>query len=185
MSEPADDLDCLTRDELIAEVKRLQKTVKLLQKIGTALKGVRKQSETTLLGLPLVSIAHGPDLEKGESVGHAKGIIAIGDIATGVLALGGAAFGGITIGGFSVGLISVGGFALSLLLAMGGFALGTIALGGFAAGGVAVGGVAIGYYALGGSAFGVHVINAMQQSPEAVRFFDWFIPGLGEMFKPK
>jgi len=34
-------------------------------------------------------------------------------------------------------------------------------------------------------AFGVHVINAMEQSPEAIKFFDHFMPGLTELFKPK
>jgi len=181
MNEPKNnDLHDMSRDELIAEVKRSRQ-----RGVGPAFKGVRKQSETTILGLPLVSIAMGPDPEKGEVCGHAKGIIAIGDIATGVLAVGGAAFGGITIGGFSIGLVSFGGFALSILLAMGGFALGAVALGGCAFGIVAVGGVAIGYYALGGTAIGVYVVNAMQQNPEALQFFEQFVPGITEVFKPK
>ena len=179
-----DDLEIMSRDELIAEVKRLRKRGYNAVFKGIR-KGVRKRSKTTLLGLPLVSVAMGPDPEKGEMRGHAKGIIAIGDIATGVLAIGGVAFGGITIGGCAIGLIALGGCALSILLAMGGFALGLVALGGWAVGLVAVGGGAVGYYALGGGAFGVHVINGMSQSPEAVQFFEQFIPGLAEMLKPK
>ena len=170
----------MSREELIAEVKQLRQG-----NVRPALIGVRKQSKMTLLGLPLIAIACGPDIDKGESCGHAKGIIAIGDIATGVLAIGGAAFGGITIGGFSIGLISVGGVALSICLALGGFALGTVAVGGFAAGLVAVGGVSVGYYAIGGTPFGVYVIGAMRQDPEAIKFFGQSIPGLIDMFKPK
>ena len=168
-------LDEMTHDELVAEVRLLKK----------ALKGVRKQSKTTLLGLPLVSVAIGPDPKKGEVCGHAKGIIAFGDIATGVLAFGGVAFGGITFGGCAIGLISFGGCALSILLAIGGLALGAMAIGGCAVGIVAVGGMAIGYYAIGGTAIGVHVIDSMRQCPEAVQFFEQLMPGLSEILKPK
>ena len=175
-----DDLEMMSRDELVTEVKRLRQ-----RRHGVVSKGVRKQSKMTLLGLPLVSVALGPDPDKGEMRGHARGIIAIGDIATGMIAIGGVAFGGITIGGCAIGLIALGGCALSILLALGGVALGMVALGGCAVGWVAVGGGAIGYYAFGGTAIGVYVIDAMRQSPEAVQFFEQFIPGLAEMLKPK
>ena len=182
MNEPSNnELEDMTRDELIAEVKRLRQC-----SAGYAFKkGVRKKSETTLFGLPLVSVATGPDPEKGELYGHAKGIIAIGDVATGVFAMGGVAFGGVSIGGCAIGLISLGGCALSILLAVGGFALGAVAIGGCAVGIVAIGGGAIGYYALGGGTTGVYVINAVQQSPEAVELFGRFIPGLDEILKLK
>jgi hypothetical protein len=49
---------------------------------------IRWQSAGTYLELPLVSIAFGPDPLKNESHGRARGIIAIGDIATGVIAVG-------------------------------------------------------------------------------------------------
>jgi hypothetical protein len=65
----------------------------------------------------------GPDLERGEMRGHAKGIIAIGDIATGVVALAGVARGGLAIGGLAVGLISLGGLSIGAL-ALGGLAIG-------------------------------------------------------------
>ena len=58
-----------------------------------AKKGIRKRSATCFAGLPLYDIALGPDLDKGECHGHARGIVAIGDIATGWLAVGGAARG--------------------------------------------------------------------------------------------
>lgn len=175
-----DDLEMMSRDELVAEIKRLRQ-----RSTGLVFKGVRKQSKTTIGGLPLVSIAYGPDPEKGELRGHAKGIIAIGDIASGLIAVGGVAYGGLAVGGCAIGLIALGGCALSLLLAVGGLAIGCLAFGGGAIGIVAIGGGAIGYYAFGGGAIGVHVIDGMRQSPEAIKFFEQFIPGLTDMLKPK
>jgi len=166
-------------DELVAEVKRLQTFNR-----GNY-KGIRKQSKTMLWGLPLVSIAMGPNFEKGEMRGHAKGIIAIGDFATGVIAIGGIARGVVAFGGLALGLFSFGGCALSLLFAFGGLAVGAVAFGGCALGLVAIGGNAIGYYAVGGKAFGAHVIDSAKQSPEAVQFFERFVPGLTEMLRIK
>ena len=72
------------------------------------------KSRRTLFGLPLLHI----------NVGHrdhwARGIIAIGNIATGFVALGGVA----------VGLLSLGGVSFGLLLALGAVALGGASIGG-------------------------------------------------------
>ena len=187
MSKPTEsDPHDMTREELIAEVRHWRRTSTAAEFLVNMNKGVRKNSEATLFGLPLVSIAYGPDPENGELRGHARGIIAMGDVATGVLAIGGFARGGIAIGGLAIGVIALGGAALSILLAIGGLAIGGIAIGGGAIGGlalgggaigiVALGGGAVGYYAFGGDAFGVHVINATFQSPEAVEFFGRFVP---------
>lgn len=81
--------------------------------------GVRRKSTTMIAGLPLWAIASGPDPASGEMRGHAKAIIAIGDIATGVLAIGGFARGVIALGGLATGVISAGGFAIGLALAVG------------------------------------------------------------------
>ena len=43
-------------------------------------KGIRRRSSSRIFGLPLWSIALGPDPERGESRGHARGIFALGDI---------------------------------------------------------------------------------------------------------
>ena len=142
---------------------------KLLTGIGFV--GVRKQSSTMIFGLPLWAFATGPDPARGEMRGHAKGIIAIGDIATGVLALGGLARGLFALGGLALGVFSLGGMAIGLALAVGGAAIGGIALGGGAAGAVAVGGGALGHYAFGGGAGGTHVISALRCDPEAAQFF--------------
>lgn len=140
--------------------------------------GVRRQSATRILGLPLWAVATGPDPATGEMRGHAKGIVAVGDIATGVLALGGFARGVIALGGLAVGVMSAGGAAIGLLLALGGAALGGIAFGGGAAGAVAIGGGSVGHYALGGGAAGDYVVSATRCDPEAqaffLRHFAWF-----------
>jgi hypothetical protein len=135
------------------------------------MRSIRYTSTAAIGNIPLVSVALGPDLGKGQWRGHARGIIAIGDMATGVIAVGGLATGGICFGGLSLGLASFGGLALGVLLAIGGLAVGGTALGGGAVGGVAIGGGAAGEYACGGGAFGAHVIDARGSDPEAERFF--------------
>ena len=98
------------------------------------------KSKRTLFGLPLVHV----------SLGHgnhwARGIIAVGDIATGVVAL----------GGIAVGLFGLGGVSLGLLLALGALSLGAVSIGGVALGALAWGGVAMGWLAIGGIAMGVY-----------------------------
>ena len=135
-----------------------------------AFRGVRRRSDHEYVGLPLWAIAVGPDPDQGELRGHAKGILAVGDIATGFIALGGFARGGIAVGGLAVGLVAIGGLALGVL-AFGGLAIGLLAIGGGAIGWVAVGGAAAGIYAAGGAAWGTYVISAVERSPEAVAFF--------------
>src|ERR1700730_16395879 len=135
------------------------------------LNSIRKQSDYRFLGLPLYSIARGPDLAKGEMFGHAKGVLAIGDKATGIIAIGGIAIGGLAIGPVALGVVTIGGVSIGLLLAFGGAAIGLIAIGGAALGIVAIGGAAEGYYAAGGAAHGAYVLDAMHRSPEAIEFF--------------
>jgi hypothetical protein len=149
-------------EELAAEVARLK---------GVRPRGVRWRSALTFGNLPFVSVALGPDFERGERRGHAKGVIAIGDLATGLIAVGGLARGGLCFGGVTLGLVSFGGLALGALLAIGGCAVGGLALGGAGVGGVAVGGAAIGYYACGGAALGPHPVSALEIDEEGARFF--------------
>ena len=114
-------------------------------------RSVRYQSEARFMGFPVVSIAcgkYGP-----ERFGHAKGFIAIGDIATGVLAIGLFARGVVSMGVVSIGAISFGSMAIGVC-AFGGLAIGALALGGIAIGGIALGGVAVGVLrAVGGATF--------------------------------
>ena len=130
--------------------------------------GIRKRSEWEIAAMPLYHIAFGPDFTKGEMRGHAKGFIALGDIATGVVAIGGLSRGVFALGGLAVGLFSVGGLSLGALAAVGGLAIGGVAMGGGALGGIAIGGGAVGYYACGGGALGEHVVSATRNDP-AVR----------------
>ena len=138
-----------------------------LQKMAKMMRGVRRQSAITIMGLPLYHIALGPDIEAGQIRGHARGVIAIGDIATGWLA----------IGGLARGIIAIGGCALGLV-ALGGAAVGGLAIGGGAFGVVALGGGAVGYYACGGGAFGVHVLSGMRQDPEMLDLLKRLISGV-------
>ena len=85
--------------------------------------GYEYKSKHTLFGLPLVHINCGYGLRR------AKGVIAIGNIATGIVALGGFGVGVVSFCGIGVGLLSLGG------LALGGFAVGGVAVGLVAAGG--------------------------------------------------
>jgi hypothetical protein len=117
--------------------------------------GKRYRSKATLFGLPVIDIAIGP--ANGELRGKARGIIAIGDIASGGIAIGGLACGIVAVGGLAVGLFSIGGLALGLLTAIGGLAIGALAAGGGAVGLLANGGGAAGLYAQGGGALGLHV----------------------------
>ena len=135
-----------------------------------AVRGIRARS-FQVAGLPFYDIALGPDLSKGEMRGHARGFIAIGDMATGVFALGGLARGVVACGGLALGLVTFGGMSIGILAAVGGLAIGGIAFGGGAIGGVALGGGAVGYYACGGGAAGAHVVDATHRDIEAVEFF--------------
>lgn len=141
----------------------------------------RYQSAAKLFGLPVISIAFGPDFAKSEKHGRAKGIIAIGDSAIGGLAIGGASIGIVAIGGASIGWASIGGAALGAGCAMGGAALGGFAVGGGAVGVMASGGAAVGVIAQGGGALGLyargpgaqgqHVISPRQTDSAAVEIF--------------
>ncbi len=147
-----------------------------MKDIRRMFRGIRKQSDMRLLGLPFYDIALGPNFHKGELKGHAKGFIAVGNVATGIIAVGGLARGVVAIGGMALGLFAMGGCALGAL-AIGGGAAGLFAAGGGAVGVIAVGGGAFGYYAFGAGAYGKYVINVVNQSPEAIEFIKDWVPG--------
>src|SRR5947208_6248363 len=133
-----------------------------------AVKGIRRESPRKFFGLPLWAIAIGPDWERGEMRGHARGIFALGDMATGWFAF----------GGLAIGLFAFGGAAIGVLVAVGGAAIGGLALGGGAIGVVAIGAGAGGYYAFGGGTVGVHTVSPLHQDPAAVDFFRQYFPCL-------
>lgn len=170
-------------DSLSPEQRRVLASLTPAQRAAFAIPGlgVRRRATQELFGLPLYMVALGPDLERGELRGHAKAIIAIGDLATGVIAVGGWARGLVAIGGLATGVVGIGGLAVGLAGAFGGLALSLfIAMGGGAVGTVAIGGGAVGQYALGGAAVGEHCVSGTERDPEAVRFFSdygWTLPG--------
>ncbi|MFZ9881810.1 MAG: hypothetical protein ACO3QC_10460 [Phycisphaerales bacterium] len=155
----------------------------------------RYESPQRVLGLPLVSVALGVDA-RGKP-GHARGYIAIGDIATGVIALGGIARGVVAFGGLSLGAVTFGGLSLGALAAfggfafaavgsaVGGFAVGLLAGGGGAIGGIAQGGFAAGYIARGAKAVGEHAWSAgARPDAETAAIFDrfaWLVGPAGNM----
>jgi len=161
-----------SREELEKRVSELERQLAGFQGVaGMPFRGIRKRSSAAIGDLPFYDIAVGPDPTRGEMRGHAKGVVAIGDIATGVLAIGGLARGVVALGGLAAGLFSLGGLSIGLLVAAGGLAIGSLAGGGGAVGGIAVGGGAVGYYACGGGALGHFAIDARHQDPEAEEFF--------------
>lgn len=108
-------------------------------------------SSRRVRGIPLVHIHVGPGFCR------ARGVVAIGNVATGILSIGGFSLGVLSLGGFGLGLLAMGGWAVGLLAALGGLALGFLAVGGIAVGVFAVGGLAVGVYALGGWAAAARV----------------------------
>ena len=170
-----------TRQDLEKRVSALEAEVARLR-AGGGYRTVRHRSAAEFGGLPLLAIATGPDPAKGERRGHARGIVAIGDVATGVLAIGGVARGLVALGGVAVGVVTFGGTSLGALAAVGGLAIGTVAVGGGAVGWTALGGGAVGTYACGGGAFGEHVVSATRQDAEAIRHFEE--NGLGAVCGP-
>ena len=110
------------------------------------------KSKRTLFGLPLVHVNCGPGIH------WARGIIAIGNIATGFVAL----------GGIAAGLLSLGAVSLGLLLALGALSVGIIAIGGVALGWFAWGGIVCGIYSVGGIALASKIaIGGLASAPLA------------------
>lgn len=134
------DLNGLTESSKCPECGRPLVDV-LVRDFFPGMMGKRFESRFKLFGLPLVAIAHGP--VRGERVGRARGIIAIGDKPVGVLAIG-----GMPVGIFAFGATPIGVFT------SGGLSLGFVAAGGVAVGGLTIGGVSLGLWAYGAVCLG-------------------------------
>lgn len=159
------------RESLERRVAELEAELAALKRGRLPYRGIRRRSARSFGGLPLYEIAIGPDMTRGELRGHARGVFALGDLATGIVAVGGLARGLLAAGGLALGVIGFGGLSVGVLGAIGGFAVGTAAFGGAAVGGVAVGGGAAGYYACGGGTAGKYVVGPLRRDPEAIDFF--------------
>lgn len=167
-------------DDLEKHVAELEAEISALR-VRTLLPplGIRKRATWSIANMPLYEISLGSDPGRRQQRGRARGIVAIGDVASGVIAIGGYARGIVAIGGLAAGIVSFGGLSVGLLGAIGGLAIGGLAIGGAAVGGVSMGGSAVGYYSCGAAAAGVHVASSTQHSPDAAALFRQLgLPGI-------
>lgn len=152
-------------DKLIALAKRFDVTLDSLLQDGRPLEFAgttagqtvfparwqyEYKSKRTLFGLPLVHVNVGFGLYR------AKGIVAIGTIATGLLSIGAISAGLLSIGAMGVGLIALCAMALGVV-ALGSVAIGVFALGALAIGLFAYGALAVGMFSTGALAVASHV----------------------------
>jgi hypothetical protein len=133
------------------------------------------RSHATFLGLPLFHYTRGKCPETGRRI-IAKGVIAVGRLATGVVAIGHASFGLIAIGQLGLGLLFGLGQGSTGLYAVGQVAVGLLfGLGQIATGQIAIGQLAYGEYVLAQLGYGKHVWSQNRADPEAVVFFKSFL----------
>jgi hypothetical protein len=121
---------------------------------------IRYTSTMRLGKWPILAVAFGSDFSRNESRGHARGIIAMGDVATGFIAIGGLARGVIAVGGVAAGFVTVAGVGF-----------GALVIAGVAIAQTAFGGVAIGHYAKGGATIGAHVVSSERTDHSAAVWF--------------
>lgn len=119
-------------------------------------------SKTRLFGLPVLHV------NVGLGVYRAKGIIAIGNIATGLFSMGLLSIGLLACGWLAIGLLAFGGIALGLGVGAGGVATGAVAFGGVAIGVLTFGGCSIGYVSVGGFAIGQYAMGGVARGYIAV-----------------
>ncbi len=132
-------------DELVGNEEEKKKEVKPRTRVYEYV------SKRKVFGLPLVHVHFGVGLYR------AKGIIAIGNIATGVISIGLLSVGIISLGLFALGLFTWACFSLGLLGALGAISIGAFAFGGVAIGVVSFGGLSIGLYSFGGCAIAKNI----------------------------
>jgi len=92
-------------------------------------RAIEYRSEQVWGNLPVVHLSVGGRQADGRyRLGRARGVIALGDVATGLVAIGGVAIGLFSVGGVAVGLVALGAVALGLV-AVGAVAVGLVAAG--------------------------------------------------------
>jgi hypothetical protein len=107
-------------------------------------RAIQYRSEQAWGDLPVVHVSVGGRQADGRyRPGRARGIIALGDVATGLVAVGGVAIGLFSVGGVGIGLVALGGVAIGLV-AVGAVSIGLVAIGAVAMGLTAVGAVTAG-----------------------------------------
>jgi hypothetical protein len=128
-------------------------------------------SHKKVLGLPLIHYTRGKCPDTGRRI-VAKGIIAVGRLATGILAIGHASFGVLAVGQLALGLLFGLGQASSGLYAIGQLAIGFyFGIGQLATGITAIGQFGIGKYVLAQVGIGKYVWTQKTADPEAVEYF--------------
>jgi len=141
------------------------------------------KSDRILFGLPLIHYTRGICPETGKRI-VARGVIAIGRLATGILAIGHASFGVIAVGQLAIGLLFGLGQAASGVLSIGQLALGVLfGLGQITTGYVSIGQFAIGNYVLAQAGFGKHVWSQELVDPAAMDFFRSLLAKVESLFK--
>lgn len=133
------------RDDRTDRTKAAADTTFSSYMINTARPHYEYKSQKTIKGLPLVHI------NLGMGVYRAKGIFAIGNLASGVVAL----------GFLSAGVVSAGLLSAGLLLAVGTAAVGFISAGSFAVGCIAFGAISIGIFCMGALNIGEFCFGAL------------------------
>ena len=73
-------------------------SIKEISKQWNSGRSIRWESKIKIISRPLVAIAWGPDANGDSNLGHAKGILAIGQVASGIIAIGLISYGFISIG---------------------------------------------------------------------------------------
>jgi hypothetical protein len=97
-------------------------------------RAIEYRSEQVWGDLPVVHVSVGGRQADGRyRLGRARGIIALGDIATGLVAIGGVAVGLVAVGAVAIGLVAVGAVSVGLV-AIGAVAIGLTAMGAVTAG---------------------------------------------------
>ncbi|MDE7213003.1 MAG: hypothetical protein K2N42_00310, partial [Anaeroplasmataceae bacterium] len=132
-------------DELVGNVTKKEVELKPKSKVYEYV------SKKKVFGVPLVHI------HIGLGVYRAKGIIAIGNIATGVVSIGILSLGVFSLGLLALGLFSWACLSLGLLGSLGAISIGTFAFGGVAIGFFTFGGLSIGLYSFGGCAIAKNI----------------------------
>ena len=91
-------------EKLEERVDRLERELVALR--ARRVRSVRWRADWGIGKLPMWEVAVGPDPARGESYGHARAVVALGDIATGFVAVGGWARGVIALGGLAAAVSS-------------------------------------------------------------------------------
>lgn len=129
------------------------------------------RSHASWAGLPLLHYTYGVCPETGKRI-TAKGVIAVGRIATGILAVGQAAIGLIAVGQLCLGAVFGLGQAASGFYAVGQIAVGAaLGVGQLATGYTAIGQLALGKFILAQLGSGAYAVLPERSDHEALEHF--------------